>query len=129
MMVTVPREPDRYEPLPSLAELPSYLARRVSPRVLALCGVLLVAFVIVVVALLAPESRSRSQDRAAQAAQRAAASLSALKARYAREARPIAGRGPAGARALAPRRALMASVEANILADARRRARTGELKG
>jgi hypothetical protein len=76
-----------------------------------------------------PQSRSGSHGREAQAAQRAAASLAALKARYAREARPIAGSGPAGARALAPRRALMASVEAAVLADARRRARSGELTG
>lgn len=129
MMVTVPTEPDRYEPLPSLTELPSYLIRKASPRALALGGGLVVAAVVLVAVLVVSQSGSGSHDREAQAAQRAAASLAALKARYAREARPIAGSGPAGARALAPRRALMAGVEAAVLADARRRARTGELKG
>ena len=129
MMVMVSSDPDRYEPLPSLAELPAYLLRKASPRAVVLGGALLAAVVVVLVVLVVPHDRSQSHAREAVAAQRAAASLAALKARYAREATPIAASGPAGARRLGPRRALMASVEAHVLADAQRRARTGELTG
>jgi type II secretory pathway component PulM len=137
MLVTVAGESDRYEPLPSLAELPSYLIRRLSPRgrrLLAVGGAALVVAAIVLVAVVAPHGRSRAAQQDAQNAQRAASDLAALRARYAREARPIQGTGPAagerqGRPALEPRRALVASLEAAVLADARKRSRSGELSG
>jgi hypothetical protein len=130
-------EPDRYEPLPSLAELPSHVLRRLSPRArgyLAIGGVALLVAVVVLVAIVAPHSRSQTARQEAQHAERSAAQLAALRARYAREARPIRGTGPAagrrsGSQALGPRRALVTGLEAAVLADARARSRTGELKG
>jgi hypothetical protein len=137
MLVTVAGESDRYEPLPSLAELPSHLIRRLSPRgrrLLAAGGAALVVVAIVLVAVVVPQGRSRAARHDAQNAQRAASDLAALKARYAREARPIGGTGPAAGRlhgrsALGPRRALVAGLEAAVVADARKRARSGELEG
>jgi hypothetical protein len=137
MLVTVAGEPDRYEPLPSLAELPSHLMRRLSPRgrrLLVVGGVVLVVAAIVLVAVVAPQGRSRAAHHEAQHAQRAASDLAELRARYAHEARPIRGTGPAAGRlhgrpALGPRRALVAGLEAAVVADARQRARSGELVG
>jgi type II secretory pathway component PulM len=137
MLVTVAGDSDRYEPLPSLGELPSHLLRRLSPRgrrLLAVGGAALVVAAIVLVAVVAPHGRSRAAQHDAQNAQRAASDLAALRARYAREARPIRGTGPAagqshGRHALGPRRALVASLEAAVVADARQRSRSGELVG
>jgi hypothetical protein len=82
----------------------------------------------------APHGRSQAAHHDAQNAHRAASDLAALRARYAREARPIRGTGPAagerqGRQALEPRRALVTSLEAAVLADARKRSRSGELSG
>jgi hypothetical protein len=137
MLVTVPKEPDRYEPLPSLAELPSFLLRKLSRRgrqVAWVAAALLVAAAVVVVVLLVPHNRSQAANRDALEAQRSAARTAELRARWAREARPIFGRGPAASDpqsqdALAPRRALVAGLEEAVTADAAARARRGELKG
>jgi hypothetical protein len=137
MMVTVPSEPDRYEPLPSLTELPSFLIRKLTPRrrrVFWVIAAAVVAFGVVMAIIVAPDERSKSRDRAAAQAHEAAVKLAALKARYAREARPIRATGPAagdrtGSAALQPRRALAAQLESDVLADARRRVQSGELRG
>jgi len=137
MLVTVSREPERYEPLPSLAELPSFLLRKLSRRgrqVAWVAGALLVAAAVVVAVLVVPHNRSQAASRDAQEAKRSAAHVAQLRARWAREARPVYGRGPAardphGQDALVPRRALVAGLEEAVTADAAARARRGELKG
>jgi hypothetical protein len=137
MLVTVSSDPDRYEPLPSLPELPGFLLRKLSQRGRWLPWVvaaLVVAVAVVVVVLLAPHNRSNAANRDAQQAQQAAARKAELHARWEREARPIYGRGPAapdphGEAALAPRRALVAGLEDAVTADAAARARRGELDG
>ena len=101
MLVTVPSDPDRYEPLPSLAELPAFLLRKLSQRgrwVPWVAGALVVAVVVVVVVLLAPHNRSNAANRDAQQARQAAARKAELHARWEREARPIYGRGPVAPR-------------------------------
>jgi hypothetical protein len=137
MLVTMSRETDRYEPLPSLAELPSFLLRKLSRRgrqVAWVAGALLVAAAVVVVVLVVPHNRSQAASNEAQQAQRAAVRKAELRAKWTREARPIYGRGPAARDphsqdALAPRRALVAGLEGAVTADAAARARRGELKG
>jgi hypothetical protein len=137
MLVTVSTDPDRYEPLPSLAELPAFLLRKLSRRgrhVAWVVGALLVAVAVVVAFLVVPHNRSQVADRDAQAAQQAAARKAELRAKWTREASPHYGRGPAapdphGHAALAPRRALVAGLAADVTADAAARARRGELKG
>ena len=130
-------EPERYEPLPSLLELPSFLLRKLSPqgrRVAAAAGVLFLLLAVVAATVVVPSLRSDKQSRQAQNDQRAASAKAALEARYQREGRPVRGSGPAvagreGAVALAARRDLVAGLEAAVLADARERASRGELKG
>jgi hypothetical protein len=130
-------QPDRYEPLPSLVELPGYLIRRLSPsrRRLALgAGSLLLAAAVLAAVLVVPQLRSERNDHEAQATRRAQAAQAGLLAKYAREARPISGAGPAAegrqdAAALVARRRLVAGLEGAVLADARARATRGELHG
>jgi hypothetical protein len=136
-MVTMAPEPDRYEPLPSLAELPSFLFRKLTPqgrRVAAAAGALLVLLAVVAATVVVPNLRSGADDKRAQDERRAASADAALKARYEREARPVRGHGPAvagrdGATALAARRELVAGLQAAVLADARERAHRGDLHG
>jgi hypothetical protein len=137
MLVTVSTDPDRYEPLPSLGELPSFLLRKLSRRgrqVAWVVGALIVAVAVVIAFLVVPHNRSDVAERDAQNAQAAAARKAELQARWQREARPLYGRGPAapdphGPEALAPRRALVAGLQDAVTADAAARARRGELKG
>jgi hypothetical protein len=135
MVVTMPTEPDRYDPLPSLLELPAFLLRKLPAsrrRRVAIGGVLVAVAVAAAAAVVVPQMRSQQHDQAARAVRQDAAALAALKARYAREARPIQGRGPAaagrdGAAALSVRRDLVSGLQAAVLADARDRADRGEL--
>jgi hypothetical protein len=135
MMVTMPTEPERYDPLPSLIELPSFLLRKLSPqrrRLAWVAGVLLVASLAAAAVLVVPQLRSEDAGRQAELDRRNAAANAELKAKYAREAQPRYGHGPAaGAReaaaALPARRALVAGLQHAVLADARERARRGEL--
>jgi hypothetical protein len=137
MLVTVSTDPDRYEPLPSVGELPAFLLRKLSRRgrwLPWIAGALLVAAAAVVIVLLVPHNRSQVADRDAQAAQAAATRKAELRAKWTREAQPLYGRGPAtpdphGKEALAPRRALVAGLEQDVTADAAARARRGELEG
>jgi hypothetical protein len=135
MLVTVPGEPDRYDPLPSLLEMPGFLLRKLPEsrrRRVVIGGVLLALAAAVAAAVVVPQMRSHQRDQVTRADRQAAADRAALRARYAREARPIEGEGPAasgrdGAAALSVRRELVAGLEAAVLADARDRAGRGEL--
>lgn len=128
-------EPERYEPLPSLPELPGWIWRRMGRGVRVALAVVLLAIVAAGVAL-AP-AIDRSKEERAQRAQRERAERRARLVRtLTLEQRPIAGRSdsvaPAGAGAgeqRAARAALMGDLEGAILADARRRVRGGALKG
>jgi hypothetical protein len=105
----------RYEPLPSLDQLPAWLWRRTSRRARIALGVSSVA-AIVITAVLVPAIRRDARMRA-DAEQRAhavrhAVAIEALK----REQRPRFGRSGAAARP-----AMLSDLEAAILADARRR--------
>ena len=135
MVVTLATEPDRYEPLPSLPELPGFLLRKLTAggrRRVAIGGVFLVVAAVVAAVFVVPQLRSRQHDEATRADRHATAELAALRARYAREARPIQGTGAAaagrdGAEALTARRELVTGLQAAVLADARDRAGRGEL--
>ena len=133
-MARMPSTPpsDRYDPVPGLLELPGFLIRKLAPRgrraVLALGTVLLIALVAgAVFGLPAIRRDQRAQERAeAHAAQVAAA---ARRVALTRESRPRFGRGPTAAglpptEALQARRALVARLEASVLADARNRLRS-----
>jgi hypothetical protein len=130
-----PNEPDRYEPLPGIAELPAWLWRKAGRGVRIAVGVALIAAVATAIAV-APTIRESGQSRAAadrrERGERRAQLIRELKA----EQRPRRGRSdslaPAGAappQQLAARAAVMDELTAAIQGDARRRVREGQLDG
>lgn len=116
-------DPPRYEPLPGLAELPTWAWRRAGRGARIGAGlVLLAALAMAVVMVPALRDEAREQDdalRRARAEQRAE-----LVRRLEAEQRPVRGRSRAVARA-----SMMDELTAAIEADARARVRRGELDG
>ena len=83
MLVTVAEQPDRYDPLPSVGELPAFLLRKLTPgrrRVLLVGGAVMFVAVVLAAALVIPHSRSQSSARDAGEARQQAAHLAALRA-------------------------------------------------
>lgn len=115
--------PDRYEPLPGPLGLPGFLWRTLgrTGRVLVVGAG---AAVLVAVALLVPGARSGTDERAAQEAARRDAAREQRIATLVPLVQPRTGRAPD-----ASRRTTLARLEADILADARARAETGEIRG
>jgi hypothetical protein len=115
--------PDRYEPLPGIAELPRWLWRRAGRRgrigVVVLFALALVGTAVLVPTLDATRDRRDAADRR----ERAAAHEQRLRALEA-EQRPRHGRVDAPSRAVA-----LDDLAAAIVADARERVRAGKLKG
>jgi hypothetical protein len=129
------REAERYEPMPGVAELPAWLWRRLGRGGrLAALGVLIVvvaAAAVLVPATLESKEETAERDRRERAEQRAE-----LVRRLETEQRPRFRRSASVAPAAAPaderldaRAALMDEMTGEILADARVRARRGELDG
>lgn len=126
------RPPERHEPLPGLLDLPAFLLRQLAPRgrraVIAFGAVLLVAVAVGAIVAV-PHLRRSELERDRSEARAAKAAAAARRVRLTRESRPRIGSGPAagGLRpgaALRARRALMTSVEASVLEDARDRFRS-----
>ena len=129
--------PDRYEPLPSLLQIPGWLLRKLPPERRRWVGIALAATGVALVAVLTLVIVDASRDRSARTASEARAhdrAFAARRAQWQREARPHKGSGPpakglSGDAALRARRGLVSGLEGAILADARARADRGELKG
>jgi hypothetical protein len=125
-----PAQPDRYEPLPPLLEIPGHLVRKLSRRGKRI-GLLLLAAFAVALAVGIPglvAAKHRNDAAAARADARAhAARLAQMRAEVRRiDGRGTSARGLAGTQALTARRALVADMATAIGADAVHRARTGE---
>jgi hypothetical protein len=106
---------DRYEPLPGLGQLPSWLWRRTGPRARVVAAIVLL-LTIASVAVVVPAQRRDAQARAAaDRHERAVRHRETVRALI-REQRPRFGSSTATARP-----AMLADLEAAILADARRR--------
>jgi hypothetical protein len=126
--------PDRYEPMPGIADLPGWIWRRMGRGVRIGLAVGLVALAAVGVALV-PGIRESQEERERAEQRERAESRAELARRLEAEQRPRFGRAavaPAGAgteERLAARAALMDGMSAAILDDARRRVRTGALDG
>jgi hypothetical protein len=127
-----PAQPDRYEPLPPLLEIPGHLIRKMSRTArriaLAVVVLFLAALAVTIPALLSAKDRDIAAEQQASAKANAAR-IAALKA----ESRPVEATGPAarglqGDDALRARRALAANLSAAILADADRRVKEGKSK-
>lgn len=119
---------DRYEPLPGLLSLPSFLYRKLGPggrTAVKLGGALLVVAVTVAAIVLVPRIAESNRERSAQERQDAAAALAARRERLIAEQRPHRTQ----AEPEASRAAVLAELRAGILADARARAAAGKLKG
>jgi type II secretory pathway pseudopilin PulG len=119
---------DRYEPLPGLLSLPSFLYRKLGPRgrvAAKLGGAIFVVAVTVAVIVLAPRIAESKRERAERERREAAAAQAAERRRLIAEQRPHHGRG--GARA--SRDDLLFDLERAILVDARARTAAGKLHG
>jgi hypothetical protein len=121
---------DRYEPLPSLLELPGFIARKLSKRtkrtILAVFVLIVAAIAVGVPTLIAAKHRSDAAEARAEAKAHAAE-----VAQMRRELRMVNGRGTAahglaGAAALTARHALVHDLSAAVDRDAMRRFRAGE---
>ena len=119
---------DRYEPLPGLLQLPSFLYRKLGPRgrvAARVGGTVLVVGLGVAAIVLVPQIADTKRERADRERREAAAAAAERRTRLIEEQRPHRGTGPAGA----TRGAVLDRLEAAILADARTRAASGELSG
>ena len=128
-------DPDRYEPLPSIGELPMWLWRKTS-RGLRVAVAVVVVLCTAGGLVAARDIREDRRERDAAERSRRAAVREERARRLRAEVRPIARRsdsvervGAPAAQRLVQRRGLVADASAGIVADARRRIRTGELDG
>ncbi len=113
---------DRYEPAPGFLELPGWLWRRTSTALKVGAGVVLV--LVVAGAVVAAAASRRDAQRAGDALARRTAAVHRDEVAKARtEQKPRLGRSQGS------RTAMAAGLSDAILADARARARAGELKG
>ncbi|HYP48088.1 MAG TPA: hypothetical protein VEQ61_05575 [Thermoleophilaceae bacterium] len=123
---------DRYEPLPGVLELPGVLIRKLGPRgrrALALVALLALAGLIAGAIVLVPEIDRTKRENAERERRETAERREAQRRRLIAESRPQRGRSRvARAASLPARRAVVGDLEAAILADARRRVRSGKLK-
>src|SRR5215208_1357031 len=89
-------QPDRYEPLPGLLEIPGHLLRKLSPRGrrnAAIAGVLLLLATAAGLAIAIPAIVDSKQERAAAEARERARLRAELIARLRTELREVDGRG------------------------------------
>jgi hypothetical protein len=130
-----PRQRDRYEPMPGIVDLPGWLWRRMgrTARLTALGAVILL---VAAVAVLVPVILDSKEDRAAADRRDRAERRAELVRRLETEQRPrlrrsasVAPPGAAAVELLEARSTLMDELNAEILADARARVRSGDLDG
>lgn len=126
---------DRYEPLPSLPEIPAYLLRRLGPRgrrTAAALAALLVAGIAAFAAFGLPAVQQTKAERAAAEQRAIDQSRAQKRARIEAEQRVLRARGtPArgleGTAAIAARQALVVDLGEAVEQDARARVVSGEL--
>ena len=119
---------DRYEPLPGLLQLPSFLYRKLGPRgrvAVAVGGAVLLVAAVVAAIVLVPRIADTKRERADRERREEAAAMAERRRRLIREQRPHRGRSAASA----SRAAVLAELQAAILADARARTASGQLAG
>lgn len=127
-MPTQNKQPDRYEPLPGIFDVPGWLWRRTPPLARAALVVALVALTVVGIVIGPDIQRSKSERERAEQQQRLEA-RQAREARIRREQRPVFARGRAATSGVPARRGLVDVVSEAIHADARRRVAAGQLRG
>jgi hypothetical protein len=127
--------PQRYEPMPSLAELPGRAWRAMGRRLRIATGIAVLGSVALALVLVPAAQESQQKREALERREQAQREERAIR-RLQAEQRPrfgrSASRAPVGAQprtALAARAGLMEELSATMLADARGRARRGKLDG
>ena len=121
-------ENEKYEPLPGLLSLPSFLYRKLGQRgqvAVKIGGGLFVVAIIAAAVVLAPRIAENKRERAEKERRDAEAALAGRIRRLMAEQRPRRGRAEPGA----SRAAVVAELEDRILADARARSAAGKLNG
>jgi hypothetical protein len=121
-------ENDKYEPLPGLLSLPSFLYGKLGQRgrmAAKIGGGLFVVAIIATAVVLAPRIAENRRERAEKERRDAEAALAERLRRLTAEQRPRRGRAAPGA----SHAAVVAEIEDRILADARARAAAGKLDG
>lgn len=119
---------DRYDPLPGLLQLPSFVYRKLgrSGRIAVAAGAaLLVVAATVAAIVLVPRIADTKQERADRERREAAAATAERRRRLIAEQRPHRGRSEASA----SRATVLAELQAAILADARARTASRQLAG
>jgi hypothetical protein len=115
--------PDRYEPLPGVAELPRWLWRRTGLGLRIAAGAALLVLAAAAVVLVPAISHSRQAREAGQRVAAAEDRAAAIRRQQA-DQRPHSGRSQRRARP-----EMLREASAAILADARHRVRAGALRG
>ena len=114
--------------MPGIIDLPGWIWRRMPPVAkggLALAFVALVAVALVI----GPDIREAKRERERAERQEFLQAREVREARLRREQRPRFADGPAATSGVAARRRLVDTAGASVLADARRRAAAGRLRG
>jgi len=125
-----PRQGDRYEPLPGLLSLPGFLLAKLGRRgrlVLAMSAVLALAALAAAAIVLVPQIADKKSEDAARERREAVAAAETRRLRLIAEQRPRRGRSDPGATTPGERRAVIETVEAGIVRDARSRVRAGTM--
>ena len=118
---------DRYEPLPGLLQLPSFLYRKLgrSGRIAALAvGAVLLAAAVAATIVLVPRITETKKERADRERRETVAAAAERRRALIEEQRPHRGKSASDSRAT-----VLAELQAAILADARARAASGKLAG
>jgi hypothetical protein len=121
---------DRYEPLPSLPELPRWLWRRMGRKARIASAITLLAVAAAAAAAI-PGLREAQREAGARTQRERAEQRAALVQRLRAEQRPVAGRAPSEGAAgrLAARARIVGDLSAAIGVDARARVERGDLDG
>lgn len=114
--------------MPGIIDLPGWIWRRMPP--VAKVGLVLSFVALIAVALvIGPDIRQSKSERERAEQQERLRARAAREARIRREQRPRFVDGPAATSGVAARRRLLDAASASVLADARRRVASGQLRG
>jgi hypothetical protein len=114
--------------MPGIIDLPGWIWRRMPP--VAKVGLVLSFVALIAVALvIGPDIRQSKSERERAEQQERLRARTAREARIRREQRPRFVDGPAATSGVAARRRLLDAASASVLADARRRVASGQLRG
>jgi hypothetical protein len=122
------RQPERFEPLPGIFDLPGWLWRRMPPAARVASAVALIALIGVGIAI-APGIRESKEEREQAEREERLKMRAEREERIRRDQRPVFVDGAPATSGVPARRALVEAASASVLADARARVTDGRLEG